>query len=182
MARESAEANELRRSLGRRLATLRRDAGATQEKLAREAGLSRSSVKNIEGGRQGAARSFWELADRLFAADGELVSGFDELAVQSSRSKAGKFAAIKAIDLVEDLFDRPADQMMSGAFTDARSAAFRWLVSRSTTPVASKGLGRVGDADVAALLVSRQRLKELDNHRGGAAAYPALASMPRSLS
>lgn len=59
---------------GRRLRQLRRSAGLTQEQLARRLGLNRTTVVNIEGGRQRVAvHQLVELADALGCEPSELL-------------------------------------------------------------------------------------------------------------
>lgn len=68
-----------RRTLGEQLHSLRDAAGVTQQQLAQTVGYSRSTVANVEAGRQQVDRSFWEQCDEALHADGLLTSGFDEV-------------------------------------------------------------------------------------------------------
>lgn len=68
-----------RRTLGEQLHSLRDAAGITQQQLAQIVGYSRSTVANVESGRQQVGRSFWELCDDALRADGLLKSGFHEV-------------------------------------------------------------------------------------------------------
>lgn len=68
-----------RRTLGEQLHSLREAAGMTQQKLAQIVGYSRSTVANVESGRQQIDRSFWEQCDSALRADGLLTSGCDEV-------------------------------------------------------------------------------------------------------
>jgi predicted kinase/transcriptional regulator with XRE-family HTH domain len=68
-----------RRTLGEQLHSLRDAAGITQQRLAQVVGYSRSTVANVEAGRQQVDRSFWERCDDALNADGLLTSGFDEV-------------------------------------------------------------------------------------------------------
>ncbi len=70
-----------RRALGRQFAAYRRAAGLSQHAVAPFVKYSRSTVANIEVGRQNAPRDFWECADQVMAANGELVDSFEELQV-----------------------------------------------------------------------------------------------------
>ena len=63
--------------LGQRLAAKRKAAKLSQQELAKRTTYSRSSIANIETGLQHVDRSFWEKADRLLDADGELVREYD---------------------------------------------------------------------------------------------------------
>ncbi|MFG1954278.1 helix-turn-helix domain-containing protein [Micromonospora sp. NPDC048830] len=70
---------DLQRALGRQLAHWRRAAGMTQTALAKRTAYSRSSVANVEIGRNTITRGFWERADRELRAQGTLVDAFDTL-------------------------------------------------------------------------------------------------------
>ncbi|MGH3736896.1 MAG: helix-turn-helix domain-containing protein [Micromonosporaceae bacterium] len=77
---DDAEAmTEARRALGGSLASFRRAAGLNQEQLAVRVGYRRSSVANIETGRQRAPRSFWERCEAELGAHGALVRGYEDL-------------------------------------------------------------------------------------------------------
>jgi DNA-binding XRE family transcriptional regulator len=67
------------RALGRRLADLRQAAGYTQEALAPLVHYTRSTVANVETGRQHVNREFWINCDRLLATGGLLVHRYDQL-------------------------------------------------------------------------------------------------------
>ncbi|MFI0791597.1 helix-turn-helix domain-containing protein [Micromonospora rubida] len=70
---------DLQKALGRQLAHWRKAAGMTQAALARRTAYSRSSVANVEIGRNTIPRGFWERADRELRAEGTLVDAFDTL-------------------------------------------------------------------------------------------------------
>lgn len=65
------------RELGQQLAVKRKAATLSQQELAKRTTYSRSSIANIEIGLQHVDRSFWEKADRLLGANGELVQEYD---------------------------------------------------------------------------------------------------------
>ena len=64
------------RDLGRQLAEWRKAAALTQHQLTALTWHSRSSIANIETGRQTATRQFWEQVDRELGGDGVLVKAF----------------------------------------------------------------------------------------------------------
>ncbi|MFI7214670.1 helix-turn-helix domain-containing protein [Micromonospora maritima] len=68
---------EARRALGRTLAARRRAVGVTQVGLARLVPWSRSTIANVEVGRQNVPRAFWENCDTILSAHGELLKVFD---------------------------------------------------------------------------------------------------------
>lgn len=66
------------RTLGVRLAQLRRAAGYNQHSLAPLTGYARSTIANVETGRQKAPREFWQRCDELLGRDGSLLSLYDQ--------------------------------------------------------------------------------------------------------
>jgi transcriptional regulator with XRE-family HTH domain len=76
--RPSDEAWAARRDLGRLLASWRKAAGLTQDVLAQRIGYSRSTIGNVETGGQAIARPFWEHSDRVLAAEGAILTAFDD--------------------------------------------------------------------------------------------------------
>lgn len=73
------EITEQRKQLGRSLATYRNAAGYTQQRLAKASLYARSTVANVETGRQNVPRRFWELVDKLLNANGALVGAYEQL-------------------------------------------------------------------------------------------------------
>ena len=71
--------DQARAALGAELAVYRRAAGCTQAQLARLAEYSRSTIANVETGRQHVPRSFWERADAALRTGGTLATAHDEL-------------------------------------------------------------------------------------------------------
>lgn len=76
----SDEIVSLRVALGRQLAAWREAAEESQRSLADQLPFSRSTVGNVETGRQAAPRKFWERCDDLLGARGALLAGYDQLA------------------------------------------------------------------------------------------------------
>lgn len=74
------EVEHLRRALGRQLAVSRHAVQETQRSLATQLPFSRSTVANVETGRQHAPREFWQRCDDLLSAGGDLLAGCDQLA------------------------------------------------------------------------------------------------------
>jgi len=70
-------ADDPARALSRALAALRRQAGLSQPDLAALAGYWVTTVGHAETGRLWQSRAFWEKADILLAADGELTRRYD---------------------------------------------------------------------------------------------------------
>lgn len=70
------------RELGRALAAHRRAAGLNQFALATAVHYTRSTVANVEVGRQNAPLHFWQQCDEVLNAGGALRRGYDELCLQ----------------------------------------------------------------------------------------------------
>jgi hypothetical protein len=68
-----------RRALGRQLARYRQATGLSQHQLAPHTRYGRSTVANVEVGRQNVPRSFWERADAVLGAGGTLTAQYDGL-------------------------------------------------------------------------------------------------------
>ncbi|GIG55707.1 transcriptional regulator [Longispora fulva] len=73
------EVRDARKALGQTLAAYRNAAGHTQTTLAPLTNYVRSTIANVETGRQNVPRDFWEACDRLLDTGGTLAAGFDNL-------------------------------------------------------------------------------------------------------
>ncbi len=80
MAEHPASIVEARAALGTRLARLRSAGGYTQETFATLTFYGRSSIANIETGRQAAPRDFWVACDKILQTGGLLATEHDRLA------------------------------------------------------------------------------------------------------
>ncbi|HEY1621534.1 MAG TPA: helix-turn-helix transcriptional regulator [Streptosporangiaceae bacterium] len=79
MVSDSDVIDVARRALGARLAAYRRAAGHNQASLARLTDYSRSTVANVETGRQHVPREFWVHVDGLLGAAGTLIEASDQI-------------------------------------------------------------------------------------------------------
>lgn len=70
---------EAKRALGRQLAANRDAAGLKQQELSLKIHYGRSTIANVEVGRQTCSRTFWERCDQALDADGVLLRAFEEL-------------------------------------------------------------------------------------------------------
>jgi transcriptional regulator with XRE-family HTH domain len=87
----------MQRELGQQLASLRRQAGLTQQELAALAGFARSTVSMAEIGRQYQAREFWLACDKALNTGGVLAAGTDEIdAVHDAEQAAAALTAQQA--------------------------------------------------------------------------------------
>lgn len=91
---DSREIWEARRVLGRRLAELRQAAGYNQHQFAPLTCYARSTIANVETGRQQVSREFWQRCDEELGTEGALTIGFDRIAakVQQRRRDAARTA------------------------------------------------------------------------------------------
>ncbi|MGH8791253.1 MAG: helix-turn-helix domain-containing protein [Stackebrandtia sp.] len=70
---------EMRQDLGKMLAKYRKAAGYRQEDVTDPLNYGRSTIANVETGRQNVPRKFWEQADQLLDADGALLGAYEHL-------------------------------------------------------------------------------------------------------
>jgi DNA-binding XRE family transcriptional regulator/tetratricopeptide (TPR) repeat protein len=74
-------------SLGSQLAAYRKAAGFTQETFAPLTNYGRSTIANVERGRQRIGRSFWIRCDEELRTGGTLVDQYDRIAAEASRAR-----------------------------------------------------------------------------------------------
>lgn len=81
--------NETWRALGRQLALLRRASGHNQHEFAALVHYARSTIANVEVGRQHAPREFWMRCDSVLATGGTLAAAWDEVeALEQTQRRA----------------------------------------------------------------------------------------------
>jgi tetratricopeptide (TPR) repeat protein len=78
---DSGEVAAARRALGRSLAAYREAAGYSQHALAPLVHYGRSTIANVETGRQNVPQSFWNRCDEVLGAGGALLEAYEQLAV-----------------------------------------------------------------------------------------------------
>lgn len=83
-----------RRSLGRQLAAHRKAAGYSQARFAPVTTYARSTVANVETGRQQVPRAFWERADAALHTN--LTAVYDELVGQMGAERRERARALEA--------------------------------------------------------------------------------------
>src|ERR1700753_338682 len=84
---------EVRRRLGAALEGAREAAGLSQAELARIVSYSRSTVANVEAGRQTAATEFWTDSDHATNAAGRLTTAAEHLAGLIAAAERERYAA-----------------------------------------------------------------------------------------
>jgi len=85
--RESGTVENARRALGAKLAAYRRAAGYSQAEFTSLAGYSRSTIANVETGRQHVPREFWATADQALNAGGALTEANDQIEATVRRER-----------------------------------------------------------------------------------------------
>jgi transcriptional regulator with XRE-family HTH domain len=175
-------------ALGAELAAYRRAAGRTQAQLAQLTEYSRSTIANVETGRQHVPRSFWERTDAALRTGGILASAHDELeaaARRDLRAAARHVSTARQAQAWHDDLDpiprAPAQPRAGGDATPARRHLGSWqpdelsvLVDGEqpkelidvTVPQEAEPR-RVTPGDVVRLRGMRARLKAIDNAHGG---------------
>lgn len=153
-----------RLKLGPQLANLRKAAGLTQHELAPLIGYSRTTIANVEVGRQLADRSFWIRADSALSTTGTLTVAYDSVEPQ----------VYAAADMGSDLLDEGRRRTSHTADV----AAIRAVANAFTTADLKVGGGRLYDA-VAIYLETEVGPRLLEPSQGSAllAAGASLASV-----
>src|ERR1700691_433978 len=79
--------------LGRQLAASGRAAGLSQHALAALADYSRSTIANVETGRQHVPRRFWQSCDSALGTGTALARGYDDISTTTHRRRVRDAAA-----------------------------------------------------------------------------------------
>ena len=93
---EPDETTALRVTLGRRLAERRQAAGYSQTAFAPMTGYARSTVANVEVGRQNVPRDFWQRCDLALGTGAMFVAGYDDLQAAHRRRRDAVARAAQA--------------------------------------------------------------------------------------
>jgi transcriptional regulator with XRE-family HTH domain len=193
VVREPGSIAEARQNLGAELAAYRLAAGLTQAKLAVLVKYSRSTIANVETGRQLVPRAFWERCETVLRTGGTLTAAFDDLdaAIRGElRTAARTVTATRQARARSRSFNTSASNGTGaqpvGGPAQARSESMPWWPARLTpaltengrmpisAPDAARGRAarQVRPGDVARLRSMRAHLKAIDNAHGGGAALP----------
>lgn len=130
MARQPEHLTEQQRTLGRYLAALREAAGLHQTDIARAVPCHRTTVAHAEAGSQLPDATFWETADRVVGAKGDLIASYDQfiqaksahLAQQQATRRAQ--AQATAEQLAPGLWSRPDRPSLMLRTRDDRQCGF----------------------------------------------------------
>jgi transcriptional regulator with XRE-family HTH domain/tetratricopeptide (TPR) repeat protein len=133
-----------KRALGRALARWRRARGLTQDDVARRVHSTRSTVANVESGRQVVDRVFWAQCESLLRAGGELLTGYDEYRSMEVRHKEEKAEAARHARW-GSVFD---SQILAEAGSPDRPGSGDWSMAPAERTRHRDGdRGRTGDVD-----------------------------------
>lgn len=167
---------EARRRLGRQLAELRRAAGYSQHKFAPLTHYTRSTIANVEVGRQHAPRMFWQLCDEVLSAGGTLVSGYDQLqALIRQHHEEVARALRQEPEEHPGIGDHPQHGDLAGREVPFDPMRRRTLVTwgLATATAGGTGVGAVGAADIGRLQRTEARLQGLAHRHGGESLWQA---------
>jgi DNA-binding XRE family transcriptional regulator len=116
VVRESDAIESARRALGAQLAEYRRAAGYSQTEFGMLAGYSRSSVANVETGRQHVPSHFWAKADEVVHAEGALIalSGEIDAAAMREREEAAQATRLYFVGVASDGSTAPGGHLARG--------------------------------------------------------------------
>lgn len=189
--KEPETTKDARRALGAELAAYRTAAGYNQAGLAELTSYSRSTIANVETGRQKVPRAFWERADTALRTGGVLASAHDEMQAslrQHRQAAARQVSAARQARLGQA--DDPAHaftfedenngrQPKPPEFADLplinliQAADVKPPADGDTAQAHGDGIARrVHPGDVIRLRGMCEQLKNIDNAHGGGAALP----------
>jgi transcriptional regulator with XRE-family HTH domain len=154
LSRHDSEAIEAaRRSLGRQLAALRQAAGYSQQEFAPLTGYGRSTLANVETGRQNVARNFWQRCAQALAAE-TLVTGYDQIEAMAETARRDAQQRIQA--------DRDARvETWRQAGLDAGSKVPAAAVSDEHERLAY-ALAHPASADLVTVALLREQIRGID--------------------
>ncbi|MDG4761333.1 helix-turn-helix transcriptional regulator [Micromonospora sp. WMMD710] len=169
------EVSDAWRALGQQLAGFRKAAGHTQHSLAPRVNYGRSTIANVEVGRQQAPRTFWERCDQFLAADGQLTAAYDRLqTLRHASHRADRVEPARGATSAGHFDIEPSqepDMHRRDLLTAIAAIASSGAIAAPSSP-----RRRIGLEDVAELASRTARLRRLDNYLGGADTLPLYES------
>jgi hypothetical protein len=156
---ESEAVRARRRLLGASLAHWRSAAGLTQAALAPMTLYGRSTIANVEVGRQHAGRDFWARCDVAVGAGGELLSEFD--AFEALRSGLVSYSS----NAVESVVDSGFLGLLAGVAVGVLPSTAEEPVP--PLPTSGPWPERVSEFDVEIVRQSTQLHRRLQHAAGG---------------
>lgn len=149
----------LQRELGSQLDAFRKVARVTQDELASATGYSRSSIANIQAGRQRADERFWRRCDEVLNASGALLKAWArteeikrqiylEQAERTRQRQEAELSALRANLATDSPPEVPQQRAPSGL---QRNEVADKVIHQAFEPVAGGGDVGLGENDVTAL-------------------------------
>ncbi len=169
---------EARRMLGRRLAELRKAAGYSQHDFAPVTLYTRSTIANVEIGRQHVPQSFWQRCDEALGTEGALTRDYEELQalIRRRHEEAAQQATGAAGKPPGSHSPQPRWNHSEWAVTwdpMRRRMLFAWGLTTTAATGLGTGSVAVGSADIARLQRTDARLYRLANRHGGETLWQA---------
>ena len=148
--RESQTVEKARCALGAQLAANRRAVGYSQAELAPLTGYSRSTIANVETGRQHVPLDFWQRADAAVNAGGVLAAANDEVEAAARHEREEAARAARAARQAQA--EQWRAQHAKDAAQQQRAAGSGWTetIDQAHAAAASLWSGDPGDSDTAA--------------------------------
>jgi len=144
---EPDDVRQDRLALGAGLAAWRGAAGMSQRSLSTKLAYSRSTIANVEVGRQSAPRAFWQRCDQVLAAGGQLLTAYDDLAARVRQHARERARQLK--DTSAQLLARSTDAPQAGT---VKRTGRHLIPAEETDPVRrSEFLTLAGTAAVGVL-------------------------------
>jgi transcriptional regulator with XRE-family HTH domain len=184
--RESDAVESARRTLGLKLAICRRAGGYSQADFASLIDYSRSTVANVETGRQHVPRTFWSAADAALRTGGGLTEVNDEIetAVSRERRDAGRRVAPFPLSLFASTNSFGSQVRLPGAALAVAGRGGDWVdvVSVAATE-AREHAGKTAITDIGPAAVEQFTAEVVRLARAyvSAPASPLFAAMRRLL-
>jgi transcriptional regulator with XRE-family HTH domain len=155
------------KELGLRLRQWRIEADLSQQQVANATKYSRSTVANVETGRQNITRDFWDRADQALAAEGSLVAEFDHICELKRRLRIKQIEERARVAGPHDGIQLTEPVMVSGSFSLMVSATpmggVRVVIETGPSGLAgSHSAWEPGDANVLSFdQARRDRIRRL---------------------
>lgn len=166
---DTSEIVAARRALGHQLAAFRQAAGYNQRQFAPLTHYGRSTIANVEVGRQNVPRSFWERVDAVLGAGGNLLHRYDQLhaLVQRHLEEAAQLA-------ISDREDYPHPSLVAEFSTSSQVDALithlreQWHLLVKTDNLLGPRHAVSGVLDQLAIIKELLRVTRDDTRRQGA--------------
>ncbi|WBB82093.1 helix-turn-helix transcriptional regulator [Micromonospora sp. WMMD882] len=154
------------RDLGRQLAHLRSAAGLTQHTLAPLVHYGRSTIANVEVGRQRTPRRFWERCDEALETGGQLTNAYDQIIeLRQQTARASPTGRVSGGQQADPIHPEPCEEqkLLRREFI----ATTAMLTVYGMVSAAPTGSRRINNHDVKEHAKRTARLRRLDNYLGG---------------